>query len=360
MAGARWGNMKTLTSSSGMASTPDNKSDEAKPAESVKPSVPLSLLESNRTRFNALFYAPVSIALQKKTNLHLHILRVQNGDFDLPGLYRELRNNSVAYVLSRHNYQVALNDPGRMMEIAAKVQQQFRIPDEKSGEGGEVILYSLLEGHLGAPKILSKMELKTSNKHYVYGSDGVHLLQTGTSTYQLIFGESKMYGDAKKVGVSAKRGLQAAFDSIDKVHKDGFDFDTWLVQSELLKEDLDEASLHALAEILLPSGSGGNDAITKHNAFGIFVGYEIDITDVSPEDLELEEIEEELKNRAATAIAAQHDLIREQVTKRGLGGYPLHIYAIPFTTRRVEGELYGIKKVRIEIAAELGNHRRTK
>lgn len=55
------------------------------------------------------------------------------------------------------------------MEIATKVQSQFRTPEKKSGEGGEVILCSLLEGHLGAPKILSKMELKTSSQHYVHG-----------------------------------------------------------------------------------------------------------------------------------------------------------------------------------------------
>ena len=160
--------------------------------DALDPALPLSLLTSNREQFNAVFYDPVSVALQTKTNLHLHVLRVQNGDFDLPGLYRVLKNNSVAYVLSRLNYQKAFEDPGRWMEVATKVQSQFRKPDANAGEGGEVILYSLLEGHLGAPKILSKMELKTSSAHYVHGSDGVHLLRTDEDTYQLIFGESKM------------------------------------------------------------------------------------------------------------------------------------------------------------------------
>ncbi|MGV8883829.1 MAG: hypothetical protein ACOH19_16905 [Rhodoglobus sp.] len=81
--------------------------------DALDPALPLSLLASSRDEFNAVFYEPVTVALQTKTNLHLHVLRVQNGDFDLPGLYRVLKNNSVAYVLSRLNYQKFLGDPGR-------------------------------------------------------------------------------------------------------------------------------------------------------------------------------------------------------------------------------------------------------
>ncbi|GGM56284.1 HamA C-terminal domain-containing protein [Microbacterium saperdae] len=321
-----------------------------------EPILPLSLLASNREQFNAVFYEPVSVALQTKTNLHLHVLRVQNGDFDLPALYRVLKNNSVAYVLSRLNYQKALEDPGRMMEVATKVQSQFRMPDDKAGEGGEVILYSLLEGHLGAPKILSKMEIKTSSEHYVHGSDGVHLLRTGDNSYQLIFGESKMYGDAGTVGSSAKRGIKAAFTSVGKVHEDGFDFDTWLVQSELLKEKLDAEKLALLSAILLPSSGGGDDEIKKHNAFGIFVGYEVDVSDLKVEDMELDAIEDELRKRATDAIVAQHDLIKQEITDRGLGVYPIHMYAVPFAKRGEGDKMHGIERIRFDLAAQLGNH----
>lgn len=318
--------------------------------------LPLSLLPSSREQFKAIFYEPLSVAIQTKTNLNLHVLRVQNGDFDIPSLYRVLKNNSVAYVLSRLNYRQALADPGRLMEIATKVQSQFRAPDDKAGEGGEVILYSLLEGHLGAPKVLSKMEVKTSSEHYVHGSDGVHLLRTDENTYQLIFGESKMYGDAGTPGASAKRGIKAAFESVGKVHDEGFDFDTWLVQSELLKEELDEASLATLSAILLPSASGGDDIIKKHNAFGIFVGYEIDVSDMKVEDMELDAVAVELKKRATEAITAQHDLIKTEISNHGLGGYPIHIYAIPFTKRAAGDKVNGIEKIRFDLAAQLGNH----
>lgn len=323
-----------------------------------EPVLPLSLLAKNRDKFMALFYDPTSVVLQAKTNLHLHVLRVQNGDFDLPGLYRELKGNSAAYVLSRLNYQKVLDDPSLMMEFASKVQSQFRKPEKKSGEGGEVILYSLLEGHLGAPKVLSKMELKTNSDHYVHGSDGVHLLRVDDNTFQLIFGESKMYGDAGTAGASAKRGIQAAFESVGKVHTEGFDFDTWLVDSELLKEQLDPEKLETLSAIVLPSDSSSR---TKtHHAFGIFIGYEIDVSDLNPEDMELDEIETELRERATEAIEAEHDLIMTEISNRGLGIYPFHIYAIPFVKRSGGDDSAGIEKVRFDLAAQLGNRQVTK
>ncbi|WP_417288926.1 DUF1837 domain-containing protein [Corynebacterium variabile] len=313
-----------------------------------------SLLEENRKRFISLFYPAVPEPLQTKTNLYLHILKVRNGDFDLPGLYRELKNNSPAYVLSRLNYQKALNDPSKMMEIASKVQSQFRQPDKNAGEGGELILYSLLEGHLGAPKALSKMEIKTSSGHYVHGSDGVHLLSMEDGSYQLIFGESKMYGDGKRRGTSAKNGITAAFNSIEQVHKSGFSFDTWLVESELLKEEQSDAEkLEALTAIILPSSGAAN--VNTQNAFGVFIGYEIDVSDMRPEDMELDEIETELRLRAKTAMEEQYDYIKEQITNRGLGIYPIHIYAIPFLKRGTGDGAPGIEKVRIDLAAQLSN-----
>ena len=321
---------------------------------STSPVLPLSLL--NPDRFNALFYEPVPLEIQLKSALHLHIIRVQNADFDLAGLYRELINNSITYVLSRQNASAWLSDVSRTMEIANKVQSQFRKPDPLAGEGGEVLLYSLLEGHLQAPKILSKMELKTDAGHYVYGSDGVHLLQTGDSSFELIFGESKMYGDvAGKPGSSARRGIKAAFKSVGDVSVQGFDFDTWLVESELLKEALTPAQVDVLARILLPTPRG-EEPIAKVNAFGIFIGYELDVTDMKFEELSLPDIEAELCRRARAAIEAEIETIRTEIKDRDLGGYPIHMYAVPFTKRMVNGKEKGIEQVREELAAKLGHN----
>ena len=69
----------------------------------------------------------------------------------------------------------------------------------QDGELGELLLFCFLESQLKAPKILSKLELKTTSGLYVNGADGVHFLKLEDGNYQLIFGESKMYVDIKKL-----------------------------------------------------------------------------------------------------------------------------------------------------------------
>lgn len=319
------------------------------------PGLPLTLM--NRDRFLRLFYEPVSHQVHAKTKLHLHTLRVDGGDFALAALYTELVNNSVAYVLSRQNMQRVADDLSRMAEFVNEVQGRFRKPDPAAGEGGELLLYSLLEAHLGAAKILSKMELKTSPQHYVHGTDGVHLLEIAANEYQLIFGESKMYGDAKeRPGSSPRLGLKAAFASIGKVVEDNFEFDTWLVESELLKEALDPAKVEMLASILLPPASGAAP-IAKSNAFGVFVGFELDVTTFPFADLTHGEIEAQLRQLAEEAIASEVDTIKDEIQNRGLGGHHFHIYSVPFLKRVVNGQVRGIEAVRMELAARLGGQK---
>ncbi|WP_298208973.1 DUF1837 domain-containing protein [Ferrimicrobium sp.] len=316
-----------------------------------EPLLPLSLM--NRERFLGLFYDPVKFDIQTKTAMYLHVLRVDGGDFTLAPLYNELANNSVTYVLSRQNMDKVLTDPSRMMEFADKVKAQFKTPDPNAGEGGELLLYSFLEGHLGAPKILSKMELKTSAEHYVHGTDGVHLLKIGEDEYQLIFGESKMYGDVTgQVGSSIKRAIKAAFSSMGKVQEDAFEFDTWLVESELLKESLDEEKVALLASILFPLAQGPSP-IQKSNAFGVFIGYELDVTSFPFADLTPTEIEGQLRKLAKDVIAAEVGSIQKEVTDRGLGGYHFHMYAVPFLKQSVNGKVRGIEDVRLNLAARL-------
>lgn len=315
------------------------------------PVLPLSLM--NRDRFLALFYDPERFDIQAKTVMHLHVLRVDGGDFAIKPLFKELVNNSISYVLSRQNLGKLTSDLSRMGEFFRKAQIQFKAPDANAGEGGELLLYSFLEAHLGAPKILSKMELKTSSEHYVHGTDGVHLLEVAPGDYQLIFGESKMYGDVVgSVGSSVRRGLRAAFESIGKVEEDGFDFDTWLVESELLKESLDDDKVELLASILLPPASG-TPTITKSNAFGVFIGFELDVTTYPFADHTAEEIETYLRDLALTVITAEVDTIKAEIQNRGLGGYQFHIYVVPFLKRNVNGTVRGIEDIRIGLASEL-------
>ena len=66
-------------------------------ASIADPVLPLSLM--NRDRFLALFYDPERFDIHTKTVMHLHVLRIDGGDFAIKPLFKELVNNSISYVL---------------------------------------------------------------------------------------------------------------------------------------------------------------------------------------------------------------------------------------------------------------------
>ncbi|MCA1712567.1 MAG: DUF1837 domain-containing protein [Actinobacteria bacterium] len=66
---------------------------------------------------------------------------------------------------------------------------------EKSGEGGELLLYLLLEVVLGIPQILCKMPLKTSSAMHVHGADGVHAAARDDGGLAIYWGESKLHAN---------------------------------------------------------------------------------------------------------------------------------------------------------------------
>ena len=62
-----------------------------------------------------------------------------------------------------------------------------------SGEGGELLLYLLLENVLELPQLMCKMPLKTSTSMHVHGVDGVHGKLLDNGDLALYWGESKLY-----------------------------------------------------------------------------------------------------------------------------------------------------------------------
>jgi len=81
---------------------------------------------------------------------------------------------------------------GRLQDEARSLFTSLK----NSGEGGELLLYMLLETVLRVPQVLCKMPLKTSEQMHVHGADGVHALAKPDGGLALYWGESKLYANA--------------------------------------------------------------------------------------------------------------------------------------------------------------------
>jgi len=108
-------------------------------------------------------------------------------------------------------------------DLITKARRLFiraRNETKRSGEGGELILFNLLEMH-GAPQVVSKMYLKTSAEMPVHGSDGLHLGPGKPPTDLIVyFGESKLHA-------SYDNSLADALKSVTELVDDAAKFDVW-------------------------------------------------------------------------------------------------------------------------------------
>lgn len=310
-------------------------------------SLDLGLSIADKERFLALFYEPVELDVNRRTECRLSVLRIENGAFILDRLYTEISNLSLCYALPREEVKSILNDKNmaaNIMEATNRVKSMFQKPNDTNGEGGELLLYALLEAVTGAPKLLTKMPLKTNSELPVFGSDGVHLLKIGDNKYQLIFCESKMYSDLNS-------GISAAFKSLSEGGGNSFDRDRELVHANLMKEVASEKEIEFLERILVPPPA--SHLATPQTAYGVFLAFDIEIGDYSIEDHDDAEIEKEYRSRAKKAVEDGIPLIQKKIKDCDFGATPLHIFAMPFLNSKENKHHRGVSSVRRKIQEKL-------
>lgn len=207
------------------------------------------MLEKNiKEDFLDLFYNDIcDEELENKNRLNLFTLKVKNNAFSYDELIAELGNKLHYFALSRKQINQLKKDD-KLNDLVKKAKAKLKHHTDNEGELGEILLYCLLESHLNAPKILTKLELKTNSNDYVKGADGVHLLKLSDSDYQLILGESKLNSDLKQ-------GIYEAFGSINKLltSTSKMEFEIDLINSELVKEAYEDDSYNILKKIIVPS-----------------------------------------------------------------------------------------------------------
>lgn len=296
----------------------------------------MSLTTNIRKEFLELFYPDIKDQnLENSNKLNLFTLRVTNNEFVYNELAQLLGNQLHYFALSRAEIK-KLIDEDKFRTLTDKAKSLLRnhleikkdgtskSKDTEGGELGEILLYCLLESHLNAPKILTKLELKTSNQMFVNGADGVHLLKLNDKDYQLIFGESKLNSDLKS-------GIYNAFESIGKLLSEKGkkkDFEIELVNSQLIKEAYDENSYKILKKIIIPSAS--EDETNIDYSFGIFLGFNVEINDVEKK-MSNSEFRETIRAKIINQVTSLLDSINYQIKKREFSGYNFYIYVIPFS-----------------------------
>lgn len=111
------------------------------------------------------------------------------------------------------------------------------------GELGELLLFTLLEVYFAAPKILSKISLKTSRRVAVFGADAVHA-QYVDETLRLYLGESKLH----KTFTNAAASAATSISSFITKYCDEFD----LIDTHIDFPEMDDVIRAELIDLLNP------------------------------------------------------------------------------------------------------------
>ena len=291
----------------------------------------MALRSSVHSGFLDLFYSEIKDKqLSRNNKLNLFTLRVSNNQFVYDELIESLGNQLHTFALSRKEIK-QLVDEGKLRTLVDRAKDRLRdhrnIKGDKRKEGGElgeILLYCFLEAHLQAPKILTKLELKTSAQMFVNGADGVHLLKVDDKNYQLILGESKLIADLNGC-------ISKAFSSITTLLSDSAkkkNFELQLVNSQLVKEAYDEDMYNFLKKIIIPSAN--DDETNIDYSFGIFLGFNIEVSDaekiMSNSDFRVC-IRKKIVDKVESCIAS----INKQLEQAHFTGYSFYVYVIPFT-----------------------------
>lgn len=274
-----------------------------------------------------------------KNSVEIFSLKINANEFNCSTLQENLIDPLINYSLSR---KVMAEYQGKPGILSRRAREKFLDYINNKGELGELMLYCFLESHLKAPKILSKLELKTSTSHYVNGADGVHFVRLSDGNFQIIFGESKT---EKELTAALSHAFKSIYEFKNEINsagskKSGMPYEKSLISDHLEKETFSAEERAFIKSIIYPRR--GN-SFEVDDAFGVFIAYEISIGK-DDKRLSNSEFRRKIQRQIKDEVSSRLLHIENKIDEYDLVGHDFYIYIVPFTE---------LVKTRIEIQKEI-------
>lgn len=163
-----------------------------------------NLIRGNGNELNA-YLEEVSFNIpipNTKAIAHCHFVQLDgNGRPRVQDFIEFISTKTLEYSIPRSEilkakaYCEKYNTPSKYSELDKKAKRLFT-DIGNTGEGGEILLYILVQEFLKIPQILCKMPLKTNPQMHYHGVDGIHAeYDKKLDMLALYWGESKIYQD---------------------------------------------------------------------------------------------------------------------------------------------------------------------
>jgi hypothetical protein len=243
---------------------------------------------------------------------------------DLPrvnALAKTLAKHAMAFCIPRTRineaaaYYAETGSPEKFSELESQARSLFT-KLERSGEGGELLLYLLLEAVLSTPQILCKMPLKTNSEMHVHGADGVHARLLPNGNLALYWGESKLYA-------SANSAIDACFESVAPFLLDEGGTDVTERDLMLVRENVDAGDPDVTAALVRYFEDEAAAAKVEFRG-ACLVGFSLDdYPDPFGDDGKT------IQEQVVTAIGEWQKRIAHQIGERKLGAFEFEVFCVP-------------------------------
>lgn len=275
-------------------------------------------------KFSESFKEIYSITIDKNSIKYFLPIIVSN-EFNFGTMIKKLREYVPHYCLSRSTYRKFKNNP---MELAILTQKKFRNLDVNEGELAELMGFAFLESCLGAPKLISKMELKTNKNDYVKGSDGVHYLETETG-YQLIFIEAKSKNNLKD---AIEKAINSINDFKNEYVKDNngsestrLEFEKSLISTHIATENFTKKERQFIINMLYPNQKGIKNVDIS---FAVIILYDPNF-DTNLKNKSYFDYREKVYSILKNQIEMQKETIKSLIIDKCLNGHNFYFYIVP-------------------------------
>ncbi len=251
---------------------------------------------------------------ETETKFYSHSIALNgNGDIRLDDFIEFIIRHIIQYVIPRSKILEARQKDQEsgldthMVSLYREAEKLFT-PLQKTGEGGEMLLFILGEVLLGLPQLLCKMSVKTAGGVHFHGADGVHV-GVSDDNLELYWGESKFYN-------TFDGGIAACLNSISPILKreEGADLEDLLLLQNYL--DLGNAEYTGAIKHILNKDNSGFNAV-KYCGLCL-IGFDDDIYSATT-----------TKEAIATSVITWKTSISTRLKNKNLEDFKIHLFCLP-------------------------------
>ncbi|VXB93485.1 DUF1837 domain-containing protein [Frigoribacterium sp. 9N] len=204
--------------------------------------------------------------------------------------------------------------PSQFARLEKQARELF-VDADGTGEGGELLLFLLMERVLKLPQLLAKMSLKTNSNVHVHGSDGVHARLGSDGVLELSWGESKLYKSNSDAIADCFGSIAPFLGAVDDARRR----DLLLVRDNLNVDD------EALAAHILQYFDETNPKVLDVRWNGAcLIGFDYATYP------DLKKMADDESQQIAKAVERWHKSVSGRLTTHSLVDVAIDVFCIPF------------------------------